>query len=127
MSEHLYVLFARQLSGALDAIQHTDYLVWPASEGQVIRVPGELEVPVARYFYAQNYYRVFIAEKAIEFAREAHMPKDFLADEKRILRAVLDREIRRWIVTVEGWDDEDRPMCDIVFEGEGAESLRQLD
>ena len=45
---------------------------------------------------------------------------------ERILNALLDTQcfqLRRWIRTEEGWDDEDRPFVRISDEGTGSQEL----
>jgi hypothetical protein len=88
-----------------------------------IDAPGEPSVPTRGAFYAQNYFRIFLADRAVQFYRDAALPPELAAGEQYLLSAILTLpqfNLRRWIVTDEGWDDEDEPYVTILDEGTDA-------
>jgi hypothetical protein len=93
---------------------------------RVISAPGEPDVQVRCQFYAQNYFRVFVSDLAVEFYREATPPPD-IANAEAILRShILNLpgfKLRRWITTSEGWDDDDKKFVDILSQGNSRETL----
>jgi hypothetical protein len=92
-----------------------------------IDVPGGPTVPARCAFYAQNYFRIFVGDRAIQFYREGALPPELASGEQHLLSAVLAATqfiLRRWLVTEEGWDDEDNPYVTILGEGTDAEGLR---
>jgi len=92
----------------------------------IIKAPGEPDVPVRCLFYAQNYFRIYISDLAIQFYRESTLPPEIAVGEKHLMTSVLGMHqfrLQRWILTKEGWDDDDNPYLHIVSEGSSPESL----
>jgi hypothetical protein len=86
----------------------------------VMQVPGEPDVPTRCQFYAQNDFRIFIADPAIQFHRESALPSELANGGQRFQSAVLGLRqftLRRWIITEEDWDDDDQPVVRILSEG----------
>jgi hypothetical protein len=127
VSDHLYII-AASANSIVDVLAGTSvdgYDVWH-SGGWVIRQPGAQEVPAVKLFYARNYYRVLVAESAVEFRRESNIPPELLVAERQILETALSANgITRWVVTLEDYDDNDRPTFDVVAEGATSVSLRK--
>jgi hypothetical protein len=85
-----------------------------------IEAPGEPQAQVRCGFYAQNYFRVFISDSAVQFYREAALPPDLADGEKQLLAALSgcpDLRLRRWISTSEDWDDDNKAIVEILSEG----------
>jgi hypothetical protein len=63
----------------------------------------------------------------IQFYRESTLPPELATTEKYLQTAVLGLpqfRLRRWIITQEGWDDDDNYYIHIVSEGDSPESLK---
>lgn len=91
-----------------------------------IKAPGERNLVVRYNFYAQNYFRIYISDLAVEFSRETPAPPHIAEGERMLLNLILALprlRLRRWILTSEGYDDDDRYFAKIVAEGNTADSL----
>ena len=89
--------------------------------------PGEPSLPVRCAFYAHSYFRIFLADRAVHFYREAALPAELARGEQQLVAAVLEMipfHLRRWLITEEGWTDDDEPFVTLLQEGNDAESLR---
>ena len=107
------------------------YSFWPHPLRATIAAPGEPRLPVRCTYYAQSWYRIFLADRAIQFCRDDPFrdgqPAELVRGEQHLVAAVLKMtqfRLRRWLVTDEGWTDDDDPFVDLLREGSDAESLR---
>lgn len=83
-------------------------------------------MPVRRLFYAQNYFRVFVSELAVEFRRESKSPPELVTAEHLLRSHILETpgfRLRRWVATSEGWDEDDKPFVRVLREGNSRETL----
>ncbi len=136
MSSNLYLLFQTAEAGAevslpqfLEGMDIPGYSFWDNRLKHRIKVPGEPDVPERCLFYAQNYFRIFISDLVIQFCREIEstLPPEIAAAEKHFQSTVFGLRqfrLRRWIMTEEGWDDDDNPYMRIVSEGNSPESFK---
>ena len=131
MITNLYVMF-ESVSPSADLVLLAGHISVPGysfstkPEKQTIRVPGSSDFPVACFFYAQNYFRIFISQMAVEFCRGAAIPSELAAGEKELYRHILetkDFSVQRWLATSEGWDDGDQPFVNTVAEGTSAHTF----
>ena len=132
MSSVLYLLVEGPGRGEGSLARHVKGIMIPGysfSEEppkKVIRAPGEPDMPVRCLFYAQNYFRVFFSDLAVEFHREYTPPPELVTAEALLRSRILEIPgftLRRWVATSEGWDDDDRPFARIVSEGTSLETL----
>jgi hypothetical protein len=81
-----------------------------------IQAPGEPDAAVRLAFYGHQYFRIFVSDRAVLFYRgRMPAPQEIVAGEREFRDALLGFqpfELRRWILTREGWDD-----ADVVAEG----------
>ena len=102
------------------------YFVYDKWEGEV-GLPGESRAPLRTTLYADNYFRVSVADGAVVFRREAIPPPHIASANYRLCENLLSSSgfrIRRWLFTLEDWDDEDRPFVRVLHEGVGPDGLR---
>jgi len=132
MSSNVYLLFdvsksTDALPRALEELAIQGYSSWRAPLRATLDAPGEPSVPVRCAFYARNHFRIFVADRAIQFYREAPLPPELARGEQQLVAAVLDMpsfRLRRWLVTEEGWSDDDEPFVNLLREGGDASDLR---
>lgn len=133
MSSSLYVLFdvgadsPTPLSQTLCDVAAPGYSVYEMPLKKDVCPPGEPSAPVRCTLYAGNYFRVFVADRAIEFYQEVAPSQDILDADERLRKALLNApgiQVRRWVRTEEGWDHEDEPFVHVVDEGHGPDWLR---
>jgi hypothetical protein len=132
MSSNLYLVFDRTNGGAslpqfVQGLAVSGYSFSAEPLKSFIEPPGEPQAPVRCGFYAQNYFRVFISDSAVQLYREAALPSDLAVGEKQLLAAIFGRpdfRLRRWISTSEDWDDDDKSTVQIVSEGTDKATLR---
>ena len=131
MSSNLYLFFDVSSSNdvvhrALQEFVVPGYSFWRAA-GWTLDAPGEPSVPVRSFFYAQSYFRIFLADQAILFYRESALPPELATGEQHLVAAILEMtqfHLRRWVLTEEDYDDEDEPFVNLLREGRDAVSLR---
>jgi hypothetical protein len=85
-----------------------------------IEVAGETPAPVRLVFFTQNYFRIFVADRVVQFSREAPPPPEVAAGERELREALLRLEpfhLRRWMLTNEWWDDDDDFRVEVLAEG----------
>ncbi len=114
------------LPQALRDLAVPGYSFWPDPMRRILDAPGEPSLPVRCTFYANNYFRIFLADRAIHFYREAPLPPELAKGEQHLVAAVLEMipfRLRRWLVTEEGWTDDDEPFVHLLQEGSDAEGL----
>jgi len=93
-----------------------------------IKAPDEQPLPVRCFLYAQDYFRIYIADMAVQFHREAALPPDLAVGEQEFQVAALSRadiRLRRWIATDEDWDDDEKRVVQILAEGKDRETLKR--
>jgi len=93
------------------------YSVYESPLREVVRPPGEEPAPVRCALYAGNYFRVFVADRVVEFYQEAVPSQEIVDADERLRNALLHApglRVRRWVRTEEGWDDEDRPVARVL-------------
>lgn len=119
------------LPRALQGLVVPGYSFWPSPLRATFDAPGEPRLPVRCTYYAQNWYKIFLADRAIRFDRDDPFrdaqPVELVRGEQHLVAAVLRMtqfHLRRWLVTDEGWTDDDDPFVDLLREGSDAESLR---
>ena len=125
MSSNLYLVFDSTNGGAslpqlVQGLAISGYSFSAEPLKSFIEPPGEPQAAVRCGFYAQNYFRVFISDSAVQFCREVALPSDLADGEKQLLAAIFRRpdvRLRRWIITSEDWDDDDKPTVQILSEG----------
>jgi hypothetical protein len=125
MSSNLYLVFDNTNGGTTLpqfaqglAVSGYSFSVEPLKN--FIELPGEPQAKARCGFYAQNYFRVFISDSAVQFYREATLPSNLAEGERQLLDAIFNRpdfRLRRWISTSEDWDDDDKPTVRILSEG----------
>jgi hypothetical protein len=121
MSTNLYLFFAATEPGATLPARVRDLSVPAFSRfdqplDDLIEVTGEEPSPVRLTFYTENYFRVYVAELAIQFHRGIPPPREVAAGERWLREAVLRLEafrLRRWLLTQEGWPLE-RPQPSLL-------------
>src|SRR6266566_7243321 len=132
MSSVLYLFFENTGAGGGSVAHHVQGLQVPGysfSEEplkEVISAPNEPDVPVRCLFYAQNYFRVFVSDLAVEFYRETVPSPEIAAGEGLLRSKILDvpgLKLRRWVATSEGWDDDDKEFVRILSQGASRETL----
>src|SRR5436190_22358975 len=132
MSSVLYLLFENPAGAGESLARQVEVLEIPGYSfsrrplKDVIRAPGEPEMPVRCLFYAQNYFRVFVSDLAVEFHREATPPPEVVAAERVLRSRMLDMpgfKLRRWVTTSEGWDDNNNRFVRVLSQGTGRETL----
>jgi hypothetical protein len=132
MSFSLYVLFDPTGEGRASVIEVlrnadvTGYTFFDAPLKAAINPPDEPNSTVRCTYYAENYFRLFISDLAVQFYREASLPDWIAKADEQIVHALLAARqirLRRWINTQEGWDDDDLPFVRIVGEGDKPEEL----
>jgi hypothetical protein len=134
MSSSLYVLFDRAQPGAtivsfVSGMPVSGFALFDKPLKASFKAPGEEDAVVRLTFYAQNYFRIFISDLAIEFYRETQAPPEVIAGERAFRDAVLGCEhfkLRRWLLTTEGWDDTDNEYVQVVAEGTDAGGLEEV-
>ena len=92
-------------------------------------MPGEPDSLITCFFYAQNYFRILVSNNVVEFYREAAIPPELETGERQFCIAILETNefiVRRWVITSEGWDDDDRRFLHVVGEGNSAYTLPLL-
>jgi hypothetical protein len=132
MSSNLYLFFDASNSNdvlppALQGLAVPGYSFWSDPMRKTVDAPGEPGLPVHCTFYAQNDFRIFIADRAIHFRRGAALPPELARGERHLVAAVLELvqfRLRRWVATEEGWTDDDEPFVSLLREGNDAEGLR---
>jgi hypothetical protein len=119
------------LPRALQGLVVPGYSFWPSPLRATFDAPGEPRLPVRCTYYAQSVYRIFLADRAIQFDRDDSFldaqPAELVRGEQHLVAAVLEMpqfRLRRWLVTDEGWTDDDERFVDLLREGSDAESLR---
>ena len=131
MNTNLYVIFdvltpSADLSYLASRISIPGYSFTTKTQKQTIRVPRNGNFPVYCFFYAQNYFRIYISTSAVEFYREAVIPAELLAGETKLFKTILETNefsVLRWLATSEDWDDDDQPFVNTISEGTSAESF----
>jgi hypothetical protein len=97
------------------------YSIYDKWEGEV-GLPGEPRMPLRTTLYAHSYFRVSVTEGAVIFRQEQSPPPQIIEANKRLVAQLVSScglRIRRWVYTLEGWDDEDRPFVRVLDEGVG--------
>jgi hypothetical protein len=132
MITNLYLLFEATeaaeatLAPVLQQLVIPGYSLWSDSLKWDIKVPGEPDVPGVCFFYAQNYFRIFISDLVIKFDRGSLLPPELANGENYLQSTVLGMpqfRLRRWMITEEGWDDADNFYTHILNEGNSKESF----
>ena len=132
MSSVLYLLFEKSAAGGgslAREVKGTEVAGYSFSEEplkKMIRAPGEPDMPVRCLFYAQNYFRVFVSDLAVEFHRDSTPPPELVTAEGLLRSRILEItgfRLRRWVATSEGWDDDDKPFVRVLSEGTRRETL----
>jgi hypothetical protein len=131
MSSNLYLVFdssngEASLSRFVQGLAISGYSSSARPLKSFITAPGEPQTPVRCGFYAQNYFRIFISDSAVQFYREAALPFDLAKGEKQLLAAIFgppDFRLLRWISTSEDWNDDDKPTVQILSEGTNQQTL----
>jgi hypothetical protein len=136
MSDHLHVLFDRRR--LIDRLRRRSLRTYvkdisvPGFSFDILpprlsfKAPGEHNLAVRYHLCAENYFRILISDLAVMFFREAPAPPHIAAGERMLLDLILALpwlRLRRWILTSEGHDDDDRYFVKIVAEGNTANSL----
>jgi hypothetical protein len=117
------------LSQILRDVAGTGYSVYESPFREAVCPPGEPPAPIRCTLYAGNYFRVFVADRVVEFYHEAVPSQEIVDADERLRYALLHApglRIRRWVRTEEGWDDEDRPFLRVLDEGDGPDRLAGL-
>jgi hypothetical protein len=90
-------------------------------------MPGETLMPLRTTLYSENYFRVSVADGAVVFREETAPPPQIVAANQRLCGILLsspELRIRRWVHTLEDWDDEDRSFVRVLDEGVGPDRLQ---
>lgn len=93
-----------------------------------IEVPGGQSFRVRCSFYAQNYFRIFISDLAVQFYRETTLPTNLVDAERQLRVAFLTHplfKLRRWVGTSENWNDNDQLVIQILCEGQNQQALEE--
>jgi hypothetical protein len=130
MSSSLYLLFKNEaapivrwqvsLPRAVQGLSIVGYSFFDAPLKRFIEAPDERRSPVRCSFYAQNYFRIFISNLAVEFYRETDLPSDLISGERHLALAIFaipKLRLRRWVSTEEGYSDDDERYVRILAEG----------
>jgi hypothetical protein len=132
MSSVLYLLFENvsgrggSIARQVEALKVPIYSFSQKPLKDLIRPPGEREMPVRCQFYAQNYFRVYVSDFAVEFHRDATALPELRAAEELLRSRILGLpgvKLRRWVITTEGWDDDDKPFVQVLSQGSSHETL----
>jgi hypothetical protein len=85
MSSNLYLLFdsAEVLPPLLEGATVPAYSFTSHLTRAAINAPGEPSERMRCMFYAQNYFRIFVADRAIECSRVTAIPPELAAGELR--------------------------------------------
>jgi hypothetical protein len=91
MSTSLYVFFATEFQeAALPAVLRDLHVPGYSFSSHPIKhtidAPNEPSVPTRCTFFAQDYFRIFLADQAIQFYREAPLPRDLATGAVRCSR-----------------------------------------
>ena len=92
-----------------------------------IEAPDEGRLSVRCLLYARNYFRIYVADMAVQFRREAPLPSDLAVGDEEFQAAILaipEIRLRRWISTDEDWDDDDKKVVQVLGEGKNQETLK---
>ena len=126
MSDNLYLLFdvSGQEQASLPACLKDTYIpgysFWNSPLKNFIQVPGECSLPVKCLYYTENDFRIYLCDLAVQFSRDRLAPPHIATGERTLLSLILAMpqfRLRRWIITSEGWDDDDQEFTQIVAEG----------
>jgi hypothetical protein len=91
-----------------------------------IEVANEQPAPVRLMFFTQNYFRIFVADLALKFYREAPPPPEVTAGERALRDAVTQLDalrLRRWLLVREWWDDDDNACVEVLADGTDVRGL----
>ena len=95
MSSSFYVLLdveadsAIALSQILRDVAGPGYSVYESPLREAVRPPGEQPAPVRCTLYAGNYFRVFVADRVVEFYHEAVPSQEIVDADERLRNALL--------------------------------------
>jgi pimeloyl-ACP methyl ester carboxylesterase len=91
-----------------------------------IEVADERPAPVRLVFYAQNSFRIFVADLVLQFCRHIPAPPEIAVGERALREAVLRLDpfrLRRWVLTNERWDDDENARVEVLAEGTDSRTL----
>ena len=134
MSSHLYLFFTSTgaASGCFPAdwvqgLKIPGYSFSDAPPMGNIEAPDEPRLPVRCLLYSGNYFRIYVADRAVLFRSEAPLPSDLAMGEREFQAAILavpEVRLRRWLATDDDWDDDEKKIVRILGEGKNQETLK---